>query len=125
GIVEHRRGIGQEARLRAVAPAGDGCRAADRPEFPDRYCHRALAVRQEAVVLAEKLPGDAPAIEIERRYATGETDAGGVVVGDQPFRVGDVQGTGKIVEGLAPWPRSVRDGRNGSLHDFLGIECWH
>jgi hypothetical protein len=82
-----------------------------------------LIVRQEAVVLAEELPGDAPAIAIERRQPTGEADAGLVEGRDQAFRVGDVQGAGKIFEGGAVWPRSACDGRNGGLHDFLGIEC--
>jgi hypothetical protein len=122
GGVEHGRGIRREARLRAVGPAGDGCCAADRLALPDRDRHRALVVRQEAVVLAEKLPGDAPAIAIERRHAPSEIDAGLVVVGDQAFCIGDVQGAGKVIQGDAIWPRSVRDSRNGGLHDFFGFE---
>src|ERR687897_416930 len=82
GGVEHGRWIRREACLRAVGPAGDGRGAADGLALPDRHRHRALVVRQEAVVLAEKLPGDAPAIAIERRHTTGEIDAGLVVVGD-------------------------------------------
>ena len=122
GGVEHGRGIRREACLRAVGPAGDGRCAADRLALPDRHRHRALVVRQEAVVLAEKLPGDAPAITIERRHTTGEINAGLVVVGDQAFGIGDVQGAGKVIDGGAGWLRSGRDGRNGSLHDVFGIE---
>ena len=120
--VEQRRRIGLQGHPPAVRTLGDRRDAADRAPFLDRRRHRALVVRQRRTVVGQELPGDAPAVPVSDRRATGKVDARPVVPGDHTFPIGHVEGRRQVVQCARVAVGTTIQGLQGHLDDILGIK---